>query len=31
MKKAICAMRSALGIRSFGGCSGWRWYLYHTI
>ncbi len=33
MKKAICAMKAALGVRSIGGChlGGWRWQIYHTI
>ena len=31
MKKAICAMKSALGVRGIGGCGMWRWYMYHTI
>ena len=31
MKKTLCAMKAALGVRGIGGCSGWRWYLYHSI
>jgi len=31
MKKAICAMKAALGIRSIGGGSRWRWVHYHNI
>jgi hypothetical protein len=33
MKKVLCAMQAALGVRSFGGCQlgQWRWVLYHTI
>ncbi len=31
MKKTLCAMKAAFGVRGIGGCSGWRWYLYHNI
>lgn len=31
MKKAICAMKAAMGVRGIGWCSGWRWVLYHNI
>ena len=31
MKKMICAMKSAMGVRGIGGCSGWRWVYYHNI
>jgi hypothetical protein len=33
MKKAICAMKAALGVRSIGGCQigAWRWQWYHNI
>jgi hypothetical protein len=31
MKKTICALKSALGVRGIGGCLGWRWYQYHNI
>jgi len=31
MKKAICAMKAAMGVRGVIGCNGWRWILYHTI
>lgn len=33
MKKAICAMKAALGVRSIGGCQlgAWRWQYYHNI
>jgi hypothetical protein len=30
MKKAICAMKAALGVRGIG-CGMWRWQLYHNI
>lgn len=32
MKKTLCAMKAALGVRGAGfGCNMWRWVLYHTI
>jgi hypothetical protein len=31
MKKTICAMKAALGVRGIGGCTGWRWVHYHNI
>lgn len=31
MKKTLCAMKAALGIRGIGGGLGWRWVHYHTI
>jgi hypothetical protein len=31
MKKVLCAMQAALGVRGFGGCNMWRWVLYHNI
>lgn len=31
MKKTLCALKAALGVRGIGGCVGWRWYLYHNI
>jgi hypothetical protein len=31
MKKAICAMKAAMGVRGIGWCSGWRWVIYHNI
>jgi hypothetical protein len=31
MKKAICAMKAALGVRGIGGCYVWRWVYYHNI
>ena len=31
MKKAICAMKAAIGVRGVIGCSGWRWVYYHNI
>jgi len=30
MKKAICAMKAALGVRGIG-CGMWRWQIYHNI
>lgn len=31
MKKTICAMKAALGVRGLGGCLTWRWVYYHNI
>ncbi|WP_147300681.1 hypothetical protein [Lysobacter silvisoli] len=31
MKKVICAMRAAFGIRGAGNSIGWRWVHYHNI
>ena len=31
MKKAICAMKAAIGVRGVAGCIGWRWVYYHNI
>ena len=31
MKKTLCAMKAALGVRGIGGCLGWRWVYYHNI
>jgi hypothetical protein len=31
MKKTICALKSALGVRGIVGCWGWRWVHYHNI
>jgi len=33
MKKTLCAMKAALGIRGIGGCQigAWRWVYYHNI
>jgi hypothetical protein len=32
MKKTLCAMKAALGIRGIaGGCHMWRWVFYHSI
>ena len=33
MKKAICAFKSAIGVRGIGGCQigVWRWVNYHSI
>jgi len=31
MKKTLCAMKAALGVRGVIGCSLWRWLQYHNI
>jgi hypothetical protein len=31
MKKTICAMKAALGVRGIRGCYVWRWVYYHNI
>lgn len=33
MKKVICAMRAAFGVRGASGCgiTMWRWVQYHNI
>ena len=31
MKKTICAMKAALGVRGISGGILWRWVHYHTI
>jgi hypothetical protein len=33
MKKVICAMRAAFGLRGAGHCgiTNWRWVMYHNI
>lgn len=31
MKKTLCAMKAALGVRGFIGCHQWRWLQYHNI
>lgn len=30
MKKTICALKAALGVRGIG-CGMWRWLQYHNI
>ena len=31
MKKTLCAMKAALGVRGVCGCYIWRWFNYHSI
>ena len=31
MKKTLCAMKAALGVRGISGGIVWRWVYYHTI
>lgn len=32
MKKTICAMKAAFGVRGIADrCGMWRWVLYHNI
>lgn len=31
MKKTLCAMKAAFGVRGNSRCGLWRWFYYHNI